>query len=139
MKKVQRSTLFFIKILVLSVVLIANGYFLGRQNNTRSEEIPTIKNTSSVQYGSSAQGEKSAYFAAAHTDGNDTVVQSGCGLNGTDRNRKHLRVWGYSCKGKDASGYSARRLGLCARHWRIRIQYVQPVQQPSTSCGSAYP
>ncbi len=73
MKKVQRNTLFFIKILVLSVVLIANGYFLGRQNNTRSEEIPTIKNTSSVQYGSSAQGEKSAYFAAAHTDGNDTV------------------------------------------------------------------
>lgn len=63
MKKVQRSKLFFIKILIASVILIVNGYFLGRQNNARSEEIPTL----------TKQGEKSAYFASAHTDDNDTV------------------------------------------------------------------
>ena len=63
MKKVQRSKLFFIKILIASVILIVNGYFLGRQNNARSEEIPTL----------TKQGEKSAYFDSAHTDGNDTV------------------------------------------------------------------
>ncbi|MBO4704673.1 MAG: CapA family protein [Spirochaetaceae bacterium] len=63
MKKVQRSKLFFIKILIASVILIVNGYFLGRQNNARSEEIPTL----------TKQGEKSAYFDSAHTDGNDTI------------------------------------------------------------------
>lgn len=57
MKKVSHRTLFSIKILLVAVILLMNGYFIGRHTNVRSEELSTLKNTGGVQYTSSNQPE----------------------------------------------------------------------------------
>jgi len=56
-KKTSHRKWFSIKILVASVILIMNGYFIGRQNNARSEEISALKNVGGNQHSFSEQPE----------------------------------------------------------------------------------
>ena len=46
-----------IYLLDTNIILLMNGYFIGRHTNVRSEELSTLKNTGGVQYTSSDQTE----------------------------------------------------------------------------------
>ena len=84
MKKTSRSLPLSLKVLFFVAVIIVCGVFFGEQanvgrlNNARSEEIPTIKKNGSVQYSSSAQGSFAQWnFAPANSSDSVSVIMVG--------------------------------------------------------------